>query len=134
MVIRVLAALVGGVVLVALGAMPLNGYVLYLLWPLEFHKDALIRPTLYLLMGLIPWLAGVILLAIGSKKAWHLLAELILGIGGGMLISLISGTWNNAGDSKGALGWLAIFALGFVFAATVRASLDILRKTAHRTR
>jgi hypothetical protein len=117
--------------LVTLGAMPLNGYIGYFLWPFEFHKDAFIGSALHLLIGLIPWLAGVILLATGSVKAWHLLAELILGIGGGVL--LISCTvLNNAKDYKGALGWMAIFALGFVLAATLRATLEISRKTAHR--
>jgi hypothetical protein len=66
-----------GFLLMLLGSMPMNGFFLYLLWPNEFHKDPSTGsvPFLYLwlLVGLILWLFGIVLISLGTKKAWLVL-------------------------------------------------------------
>jgi hypothetical protein len=120
-----------GFLLVLLGSMAMNGYFGFLLWPAEYHHDAFIGTVPHLLIGLIPWLIGIVLITIGAKKAWHILMIGSVGIGGGILINLLS--FLNATDYEGVLGFLAIFALGTIFAAAARMILSISKTMVHRT-
>jgi hypothetical protein len=116
-----------GFMLLLLGSMPLGSYLLFLLWPNEFYHDPSTGsvPHLYaaLSIGLILWLIGIVLIILGSKKSWLVLIIGLVGIGGGILISLPS--FINANDYKGALGFLVTSAFGVMFAATIRMILNI---------
>ena len=118
-----------GLLSLLLGAMPLNGYVLFLLWPNEFHHDPSTGtvPYLYLWLtvGLILWLNGAVLITLGATKAWLVLVIGLVGIGGGVLISVPS--FSNSGDHKAAIGFVAVSAAGVMLAAAIRAALNACR-------
>ncbi len=103
--------------------MPLNGYLGFFLWPNESHHDTFIGSMPHLLIGLIPWLIGIVLITIGSQQAWQVLMAGLATIGGGCFIAISS--LITAKDSKGWLCWIAIYALGVTLAATGRKIEDI---------
>jgi len=111
-----------------LGAMPLNGYAGFLLAPSEFHQDAFIGGILHLLAGLIPWLAGIALLACGSDRPLYVLAIWLAGLAGGLLMNLPSFGLNPGGDHAGAFGWVALVTVGVACALVVRLLTNIMTK------
>jgi hypothetical protein len=111
---------------VLLGALPLNGYLLFLFWPGEFHQDTVNGSVLLLLIGLIPLLIGAVSIAIGSSKAWYALVVGSVGVSVGTLMSLPAII--NGKDHKAWLCWLAIFAFGVVLAAAIRTMISLISK------
>jgi hypothetical protein len=120
-----------GFLLILLGSMLLNGYLGFLLWPAEFHHDAFTGSVLHLLLGVIPWLMGVVLITLGAKRAWDILMTGLVSIGLGCLMALSAIFM--ATDHKGALGFLAIFICGVIFGTGTRMFLNLYTNKVHRT-
>jgi hypothetical protein len=53
-----------GLLAILLGAMPLNGYLGYMRDPTSFYQDAFVGTTWHLLASVVPFGAGILLLAI----------------------------------------------------------------------
>lgn len=113
-----------GLLLVLFGSAPLNGYFGFLFWPNEFHTDASIGSILHLLIGLIPWLVGIVLITLGAVKAWHVLVIWLVSLGLGSLLSLSATI--NATDHTAYLGWLAIVTIGVILAAAIRQVVNLI--------
>src|SRR5207247_2041422 len=77
---RLLGFFLCGLLLVCVGAMPLNGYIGYLIAPSEFHHDAFVGSFGHLSLGLAPLLLGIAIMILGSDRARHLFSIVLAGI------------------------------------------------------
>jgi hypothetical protein len=127
------AGLLCGFLLVLFGAMPLNGYVGFLISPSQFHQDAFIGSFAHLLIGLIPLLSGVVLIVLGCDRPLQILlisiVGLVLGLVLGEVLSVLGEVLSMPGnirakDRVGCLGWLTISALSLLLAVAARAMLN----------
>ena len=115
-----------GLALVFLGAMPLNGYVGFLISPSQFHHDAFIGTAAHLALGLIPVLSGLVLIVIGSCQKVRLLLFAVLGLVMGTAFCIFcSPTTIQAVGHSGLVGWLAITACALFLGLTVRVALNL---------
>ena len=107
-----------GLLAILLGAMPLNGYFGYLRDASSFHQDAFIGGAWHLLAGMVPFGAGILLLAFSKTSTRQISAVLLCGVAGGLVLSLSSIITGN--DCHPWLGWLAIVAVGWALAVLIR--------------
>jgi hypothetical protein len=103
-----------GFLALLLGAMPLNGYFLYLCEPGSFHQDAFIGTAWHLLAGVVPFTAGVVLLAFSRASTMQIFLIPLGGVLGGLVLALpavIKGS-----DHHAWLACLSIVGVGCVLA------------------
>jgi hypothetical protein len=112
-----------GFLLVLLGAMPLNGYILFRVSPAQFHQNEFLGSVTHLLIGVIPVLSGIVLLVLGSDRAWKLLCTAFVGVGLGLLGA--ASAFIQAEDRTAFLPWLAIVAASLLAAVAARAVLNL---------
>ena len=113
----------GGFLLVLFGAMPLNGFFGFLLFPHEFAPDKFIGSPAHLLVGLTPWLAGIVLIAASSVKPLQILSYALIAFCAGFFMSLAAII--TAADYAGLVGWLAICGLGILLAVIASALKEV---------
>ncbi len=112
-----------GFVAIFLGAMPLDGYFLYLCDPGSFHQDALVGSVWHLRAGVVPWGAGILLLAFSRVSTRQVFLVAVCSIAAGLFVALPAIL--TARDHQGWLGWLSIAALGCVLAGLIHAASGV---------
>ena len=103
-----------GFLAILLGAMPLNGYSGYMCDPGSFHQDAFVGSAWHLLAGVLPFAAGVVLLAFSRASTIQILLIPLCGAVGGLVLALPAIITGN--DHHAWLAWLSIVGMGCVLA------------------
>jgi hypothetical protein len=122
-----------GFLSVMLGAMPLCGYIGFLLAPSDFHRDAFTGSIPLWLAGLVSWLAGIVLITCGSDRPLRVLAIWLVGLAGGLFLNLPSLYINPGGDREAAIGWAALVSVGVACAVAARSLRNLVTKRLPRT-
>ena len=110
-----------GFLLIFLGAMPLNGYFGYILDPDSFHKDAFNGSVWHLLIGALPFVAGILFLAFSRASIKQILLIPLCSIPLGLFMALpsIIRCKNHYGLSVTCF-WLSTAIAGIAFALLIR--------------
>ncbi len=108
---------VTGFLAVLLGAMPLSGYFGYVRDPSSFHQDAFVGSAWHLLAGVVPFGAGILLLAFSRASTRQIFLIALCGIPGGLVVALSAIITGN--DHHPWLTWLSIVAVGCVLAVLI---------------
>lgn len=104
-----------GMLVVVLSAMMLNGFIGYVIWPEECHQDSFIGSVSHLLLGLVPFLGGIALMAASSVSPRTMVKATAGGLAGGVLMGgFITTVCVREPDLKAAALWLAITVFGFL--------------------
>jgi hypothetical protein len=106
-----------GLVAILLGAMPLNGYFGYMRDPTSFHQGAFVGSFWHLLASVVPFGAGILLLALSSASTKQTFLIPLCGVSVGVVLSLPSIITGN--DHHAWLAWLAIVAIGWVLSVLI---------------
>lgn len=114
-----------GFLAISLGAMPLNGYFGYIRDPGSFHQGAFIGGAWHLLAGVVPFGAGILLLAFSKASTRQIALMPMCGIPLGLVMVLPALITGN--DHHAWLAWLSIFAVGCVLAVLIHAARSIGR-------
>ena len=102
-----------GALLILLGAMPVTGYLGFLLVPGDFHQDAFVGTVWHLAAGVAPTGAGIALTAFSNASAKQILAS-FLAFPGGVLMAFPALLHGN-GDWMWVV-WLSIAMTAFMVA------------------
>jgi hypothetical protein len=103
---------------IMLGAMPLNGCIVYIIDPSSFYQDGAVGVLSLSLAGLVPFGAGVLLLGFSRASVKELLRIALCGLLGGLVLAwpaLIAGSPDEA-----LFTWWSITAVGFALAILTR--------------
>jgi peptidoglycan/LPS O-acetylase OafA/YrhL len=106
-----------GLLAILLGAMPLNGYLGYMRDPTFFHQDAFIGSVWHLPAGVVPFGAGILLLALSTASTKQTFLIPLCSLSGGLVLSLPSII--TANDHHAWLAWLSIVAIGWALAVLI---------------
>jgi hypothetical protein len=112
-----------GFLAISLGAMPLTGYFGYMHDPSSFHQDAFIGSAWHLLAGVVPFGAGILLLAFSRASTRQIVLVPLCGIPLGLVMVLSA--LNTGNDRQAWLAWLLIVAVGFALAVLIHAARSI---------
>ena len=106
-----------GLLLILLGAMPLYGYLGYMRDPTSFHQDAFVGSVWHLLASVVPFGAGILLLALSTASAKQTFLIPLCGVSAGLALSLASIITDN--DRHAWLAWLSLVSIGWALAVLI---------------
>ncbi|MFW6114338.1 MAG: hypothetical protein ACOC7K_01205, partial [bacterium] len=108
------------------------GYFEYMRDPTFFHQDAFVGSVWHLLAGVVPFGAGILLLALSTASTKQTLLIPLCGVSAGLVLSLPSVITGN--DHRAWLAWLSIVAIGCTLAVLIHLTRWIITNKALTSR